>query len=442
MAPNYSFVLLFLEILNNCLLVLSSPDLSVSSESLEQVPPSPVITLKMPTEFNFKQAKLKAEAFYKTLPETALTEATMLVSELINVHGYPCETHKVTTSDGYILTMHRIPYGQNKKENREVVYLQHGLLSSSADWIISGPEKGFGYILADAGYDVWMPNVRGNRYSRSHTILDRDDDEFWDFSWQEIGRFDVTAMIDYVLKETKQEKLFYIGHSQGTTVFYAMCSEKPEYNEKIRAHFSLAPLAYASHITSPLLNIIAAGASEWEIFLNMVGIKEFLPNTGFLGKVGNILCKEKSVMEVLCTNALFAIAGFDHQQMNETLLPIIMGHTPAGCSVKQLLHYGQLINSGKFQAWNYGTSGNEKFYNNTLPPTYLLSKVTSPVYLYYSKNDWVSAETDVLKLAGELSNVQEKILVKDGQFNHVDYLFGIDAREYVYDDVIIRMKKH
>ena len=63
-------------------------------------------------------------------------------------HGYELETHKVITEDGYILGMHRIPRGRqsnsSEKESRPVVYIQHGLTSSSADWLVPGPDKALG----------------------------------------------------------------------------------------------------------------------------------------------------------------------------------------------------------------------------------------------------------------------------------------------------------
>lgn len=55
------------------------------------------------------------------------------------------ESHKVTTEDGYILTMHRVPHGKNEIDKgvrvRPIVYLQHGLFASSFEWFMNKPEK-------------------------------------------------------------------------------------------------------------------------------------------------------------------------------------------------------------------------------------------------------------------------------------------------------------
>lgn len=69
-------------------------------------------------------------------------------------------------------------------------------------------------MFADAGFDVWMNNSRGNRHSRNHMYLDPDvDKDFWNFSFQEIAEFDLPAMINHILDETGVNNLTYIGHS-------------------------------------------------------------------------------------------------------------------------------------------------------------------------------------------------------------------------------------
>lgn len=60
--------------------------------------------------------------------------------EIIENNGYSVEVHYATTDDGYILELHRIPKsknGQRPTKNHPVI-IHHGILGSSADWVIGG----------------------------------------------------------------------------------------------------------------------------------------------------------------------------------------------------------------------------------------------------------------------------------------------------------------
>jgi len=258
----------------------------------------------------------------------------------------------------------------------------------------------------------------------------------------EIGVTDLPTMIDHVLATTGESQTFYVGHSQGTTSFFVMASSLPEYNKKIRAQISLAPIAFMNHMTSPLLHIMAFWQKPLGILFGMIGVNEFLPNNAFMALAGKALCGDDDLSQFLCKDTLFAICGFSPKEMNGTLLPILMGHTPAGASTKQLLHFGQEINSGHFRQYDYGLWGNMNIYGHMFPPDYPLKKVTAPVYLIYSHNDWLSAEYDVRKLCSRISNCQGKFLTADGSFNHLDYMFGIDAPTQVYNKVISLMARY
>jgi predicted alpha/beta hydrolase len=72
-----------------------------------------------------------------------------------------------------------------------------------------------------------------------------------------MGTKDLPAVIDFILRTTGAQQIFYAGQSMGTTMFYGLCSERPEYNSKIRAMFSLAPVAFMSHLRNPMLKMVA-----------------------------------------------------------------------------------------------------------------------------------------------------------------------------------------
>lgn len=133
-----------------------------------------------------------------------------------------------------------------------------------------------GYRLADEGFDVWLGNSRGNFYSTNPInyfnsiprILPQFGKSFWQFSWHEIGFYDLPASIDYVLQTTGKPKLHYVGHSQGTTAFFVMASERPEYNEKIVTMHALAPVAFMTNVKSIPVRIIEPFRSTLQVWIH------------------------------------------------------------------------------------------------------------------------------------------------------------------------------
>lgn len=96
--------------------------------------------------------------------------------------------------------------------------------------------------------------------------MDPEGKEFWNFSWHEIGVYDVTAMIDFVLQTTGQPKLFYVGHSQGATALLVALSELPDYNAKLYMAFFMTIPAVLEK-PSPLLTFLKTNSFQIEVCL-------------------------------------------------------------------------------------------------------------------------------------------------------------------------------
>ncbi|OQR70799.1 gastric triacylglycerol lipase-like [Tropilaelaps mercedesae] len=155
-----------------------------------------------------------------------------------------------------------------------------------------------------------------------------------------------------------EESLYYVGHSQGTMVMFGLLSIWPEYQKKVKAFAALAPVANVTTITSPIrwltpLSDDLAQLIEW------MGTGEFLSNSKFINFLAKTVC-DLAITREICEDAIFLICGPDSQQLNITRLSVYLSHTPAGTSVRNVLHYAQLIKARRFQMYDFGVTENQK----------------------------------------------------------------------------------
>lgn len=131
------------------------------------------------------------------------SDAFKSMEDVCHENGWATESYTVTTEDGYILDVHRIP-GKltDSSKPKPAVLLQHGLDCDMMMWVFNSPELAPAFILAENGFDVWMGNNRGNRYSMGHTSLSHKHEKYWDFSQEELGLYDAPAIIDLVIEKT------------------------------------------------------------------------------------------------------------------------------------------------------------------------------------------------------------------------------------------------
>lgn len=352
--------------------------------------------------------------------------------ELITSKGYPLQTHNVTTEDGYILTIFRIPSSRTgAKPTRGPVILGHGVLDSSNTWVLNNAEESLGFILADASFDVWIMNVRGNLYGLANTHLKPSQSKFWDFTWDDMAQYDLPAVVDYVLNTTGAAKTGYVGHSQGTTqAFAALSLLRPELNDKLSVFIALAPVAHIGHTSSLLLKALAG--AHLDQLVSLLGIKEFVPDTALLHYLLPEICL---LTPSLCEDVIFLIAGFDSADYNVTRQPVYMSHFPSSTSTKNMIHWAQNVRSNKFERYDYSTAaGNRAHYGQDHPPQYNVTTIRAPIAVFAGGHDDLADPKDVKALMAELPEGVPFFEVES--YGHLDLVWGMNAYVTIYPQVI------
>lgn len=71
-------------------------------------------------------------------------------------------------------------------------------MDDGGTWFFNDAALDLSLELVDRGYDIWITNSRGTVFSNTHMKYTVDDAEFWDFSFHEMGQYDVPANLKYI----------------------------------------------------------------------------------------------------------------------------------------------------------------------------------------------------------------------------------------------------
>ncbi|KAI9000219.1 Alpha/Beta hydrolase protein [Gaertneriomyces semiglobifer] len=367
-----------------------------------------------------------------------LMETFTSTEEFVRFWGFPFQHHYVTTKDGYILALHRIPSSRTahrehldakararragdaspnprhqQDNSRPVVLLWHGFLMCSEIWVCSPDIKlSLAFTLADAGYDVWLGNTRGNKYSCKHRSLKPTEEAFWDFSMDHLALYDLPDAVDYILKLTGAPSLSYIGFSQGTAQGFSSLSINPKLNKKVNLFIALAPAAKPMGLENKLVGAMLRISPE--IIFLLFGRKSLLSVALFWQSILSPL----SFAWVIDVSVKFLF------KWRAEMVPyknVVYQHLYSYTSVKCVVHWFQIIRNGRFQMYDESPTVLPNSTSGHVVPKFPTEHIRTPIALFYGGQDtladmnWLLEETATpiycMKVDGKWLRLSETLVV-------------------------------
>ncbi|KAL2868523.1 sterol esterase [Aspergillus lucknowensis] len=395
-----------------------------------------IFNLVITTERREKHGKEKRVA-------TAVAQASDF-AEICSIFGYEAEEHIVHTQDGYLLGLHRLPYRKGEEGHpvnngegsvkKKVVYLHHGLMMCSEVWIcLTEEQRCLPFQLVERGYDVWLGNNRGNKYSKKSTTRSPLSNEFWDFSIDQFAFHDIPDSINYILQLTGQPSLSYIGFSQGTAQAFATLSIHPQLNQKIDVFVALAPAMAPARISNPVVDSLMKASPNF-LFL-LFGRRSILSST----TMWQTILYPPIFVRIIDTSLSFL---FNWKCKNISRNQKLAGylHLFSFTSTKSVVHWFQIIRNRNFQFYDdeiyapFTIVASERFYK---PVKYPTRNIRTPIVLLYGGSDSL-VDIDVMQKElprGTTARIIEK-------YEHLDFLWASDVPELVFSHVFEALNRY
>ncbi|KAF2902462.1 hypothetical protein ILUMI_03727 [Ignelater luminosus] len=367
--------------------------------------------------------------------------------DIIKRYGYSFESYKVTSNDSYITTLFRIPSGKNNEQSNDTktrtpVFLLHGLATSGHIMVDIGKEC-LAFTLADAGYDVWIGNLRGSSYSLGHTKMTYKNRDYWKFSFHEMGKYDLPATIEFISKETEGKKVIFIGHSIAASIFLVY---EDYYREQAKASIStaifIAPIVFLTEVNPPH-PIYERLGSPLMILATLLGVKNNVSSADEVQMARQELCKTLPPYLQACNNGFYLAFGLDSNNIAPHNIPLMLAHNPSGFSVNTLNHLLQIAhNDGNFQEYDFGVEKNQEIYDDVFPREYDIQNCEIPIIIFHGAGDWIATDKDIEKLTNAIPKEQVKGVykIKSDLWKHLDYFYGKRLKKFFYSDLLNSMK--
>ncbi|ORX59550.1 alpha/beta-hydrolase [Hesseltinella vesiculosa] len=393
-------------------------------------------------------------------PHVSPLEKAETTEKIIRLwQDYDFEQHLVQTRDDYLLCLHRIPDVQrnerwpplqrdiarwdgleivdcldqfppvNKAAGKPVVLLYHGFLMSSEIWVCNVDEmRNLALVLARRGYDVWLGNARGNKYSQAHMKLSATDLAFWNFSLNEYALYDLPDTVDYILGQTGQSHLTYIGFSQGTAQGFSSLSINTALNKKINLFIALAPATTPLGLHHPLIDAFVKAAPS--VIYLIFGRRMPLGLAMFWQRMVSPPIFVKIID--ICVHFLF---GWTGRNMTPSQKLVSYQHLYSATSVKSLVHWFQIIRTGQFQMFDEMPSRlpfkRSSSVTDHVPPKFPTRQIKTPMAVFYGGSD-------SLVNFGVLSHDLPRPLAyikRIDAWEHLDFVWATDIETLVYPDI-------
>lgn len=312
--------------------------------------------------------------------------------------------------------------------------MMHAIGDSSDGFFWLRDEYSTGFYIVDKGYDVWVANSRGNKYSLSHVNPKITKQEFFDFSWEEMGRIDLPAFYNYILKTTNSEKIMYIGYCQGTTqMFVGLLDDESRkfLSEKTEKFIAISPVVFMDNFGYKSIKVLSKFRTVIYSAAWVFGLVDLFP-----GKCqGN--SSWNKISEWICRYLGFACNGFSKEllspkgrafEMHEELASSFDDAFPSGTTAKIAMHYGQNMNAGTpktFQKYDYGLANLWK-YGSLFAPHWDLSVMDADIVLIAGDDDHFGTLKDAENLASELDPKRTVLYSLEG-WDHFSFAYPSDT---------------